>query len=146
MNFLGKALLYALLIFVSVSCAKEQGCTDPDSKNYDVLAEENDGSCSYEGNCILWYNESASQGLVADAATTLTFYVDGKIVGSTATAVYWTGAPNCGDNASITITKDLGSVKTQSYAYRVVDQTGFEYWSGTLNFNANTCIATQLAW
>jgi hypothetical protein len=60
--------------------------------------------------------------------------------------VYWTAAPNCGDNASITVTKDLGGVKTQSYSYSVKDQTGFEYWSGTLNFNANTCFATELTW
>ncbi|MGB2458665.1 MAG: hypothetical protein ACPIA4_06475, partial [Flavobacteriales bacterium] len=60
--------------------------------------------------------------------------------------VYWTGAPDCGQDASVTVTKDLGNVKTQSYSYSVVDQTGFEYWTETINFNANTCTSLELEW
>jgi hypothetical protein len=51
---------------------------------------------------------------------------------------YWTGATDYGQDASVTVTKDLGNVKTQSYSYIVVDQTGLECWTGTINFNANT--------
>ena len=81
-----------------------------------------------------------------DDATTLTYYVDGQIVGSGASNIFWTGAPECGQDGSVTITKDLGSVKTQSYTYSVLDQTGWEYWSGVFNFNANTCTGVELTW
>ena len=141
-----KKILFGLLILgtVSMTGCKKEGCTDPDSVNYDVDAKKSDGSCQFEGESVLWYGQAVSTALVADGATTLTFYVDGQIVGSTATSVYWNGSPTCGDNGSITVTKDLNGVKTQAYSYSVKDQTGFEYWKGTLNFNANTCFETEL--
>jgi len=139
-------LVLIILGTTTMTSCKKEGCTDPDSTTYNPDATKDDWTCQYEGETVFWYGQTASDGLIADGATNLTFYVDGQVVGSTATSVYWTAAPNCGDNASITVTKDLGGVKTQSYSYSVKDQTGFEYWSGTLNFNANTCFATELTW
>jgi hypothetical protein len=69
-----------------------------------------------------------------------------SIVGSTATTNYGTSPPNCGDNGSITITKNLGNVKNKSFTYSVKDQTNFEYWSGIINFTANSCEAIELVW
>ncbi|MFT5229356.1 MAG: hypothetical protein ACI9RU_001861 [Litorivivens sp.] len=139
-------LMLGLLILgvTTMTSCKKEGCTDSDSTTYNSEAMDDDGTCQYEGEAVFWYGETASNGLTADGATNLTFYVDGEIVGSTATSVFWTGAPDCGSNASITVTKDLSGVKTQSYSYSVIDQTGWEYWSGTLNFNANTCFVIEL--
>lgn len=131
------------------SCKKDnkiKGCMDKDSRSYDPTAQQDDGSCLYEGEVVIWYDQAASDGLVADGATALTFYLNGQVVGSTATSVFWTGAPTCGQNGSITVTEDLGNVKTQAYSLSVKDQTGLEYWTATVNFNANTCIQFQLLW
>lgn len=127
------------------SCAKE-GCTDPDSVNYDPKATQSDGTCRYEGEAVFWYNEATADSLVNDDATSLLFYVDGKLVGSTSTSVFWSKAPECGETGSITIKKDLGSLKTGTATYSVRDQTDFEYWKGTLDFKANTCIGWELVW
>jgi hypothetical protein len=127
------------------SCKKE-GCTDPDSKTFNADAKKDDGTCQYEGRALLWYGQTTSTELQNDGATTLTYYVDGQVVGSSATSVYWTSSPECGQNGSITVTKDLGGVKNKSYTYSVKDQTGFEYWTGVLNFTANSCEAVQLTW
>jgi hypothetical protein len=144
---MNKVILGLLILgTTAITSCKKEGCTDPDSTTYNADAKIDDGMCNYEGETVFWYGQSVSSGLVTDGAINLTFYVDGEVVGSTASGVHWTGAPDCGDNASITVTKDLGGVKTQSYSYSVIDQTGFEYWSGTLNFNANTCFATELTW
>lgn len=140
------AVAFSAATVFTTSCSKEQGCTDPDSVNYSSTAEEDDGSCRYEGKVVFWYNETAANGLTGDGAVSLTYYVDGQVVGSSSASTYWTGAPDCGQDASVTVTKDLGSVKTQSYSYSVKDQTDFEYWSGTINFNANTCTALELDW
>lgn len=139
-------LILGLMILgtTTMTSCKKEGCTDGDSTNYNSDAKKDDGTCQYTGEHVIWYNVTTSANLLADGATDLTFYVSNSIVGSTAASVYWTSQPACGSNGSITISKDLGGDKTKSYSYSVKDQTGFEYWSGTLSFEANTCTALQL--
>jgi hypothetical protein len=138
------SVLIAFLTIIS-SCKKE-GCIDKNGTNYSSEAKKDDGTCKYEGRAVLWYGQTTSTELQNDGATSLTFYVDGQVVGSTSTDVYWTSGPECGQNGSITITKDLGNAKNKSYTYSVKDQDDFEYWSGVLNFTANTCEGTELTW
>lgn len=137
--------LLAISTTIFTSCKKE-GCTDVDAENYCDKCKKDDGSCQFKGQIVFWYNQATADSLVNDGATALTYYVDGKVVGSSAASVYWTGAPNCDQGGSVTVSKNLGNVKNKSYTYSVKDQTGFEYWSGTVNFTANTCTATQLTW
>ena len=54
------------------------------------------------------------------------------------------GAPDCGQNGTITVTKDLGSVPTRASTYEVYDEDGYMWWSGVVNFDANTCTSFQL--
>lgn len=131
------------------SCKKDnkiKGCTDKDSQNYDAKAQEDDGSCLYSGQMVFWYDQAASAGLIADGATTLTYSLNSQVVDSRVTSIYWTAAPLCGDNGSISVTEDLGKKKTLPYTLSVKDQTGFEYWKTTVNFDANTCTQFQLVW
>ncbi len=144
MNLKKSFFILALVIpFLFSGCARK-GCTDTNSTNYDASAKTDDGTCEYEGSVVMWYAKDVSEGLTSIGSTSLTFYVDGEIVGSTATSVYWTSAPDCGQNGSITITKNLGIATNKSYSYSVVDEYGDEWWSGTLNFTGNTCFALQL--
>jgi hypothetical protein len=128
---------------ILTSCQKE-GCTDLDAVNYSSSAKKNDGSCKYEGSIVFWYGPETSSFLQSDDAITLTYYVDGQVVGSSATSVFWNSIPDCGQNSSVTVTKDLGGAKSNAYTYSIKDQTGFEYWSGVLNFSANTCQKLEL--
>jgi hypothetical protein len=136
-----------LISFITGNCdRKVKGCTDPDSVNYDKLAEKNDGSCRYEGYAVVWYGSQASKGLTDDGASALTFYINGEVVGSSAASVYWASEPNCGDNGTISITQDLGKNKTKTYSLSVKDQSGFEYWKTDLTFEGNSCLALELTW
>lgn len=134
------------MIVTLTSCKKEEGCTDPNSTSFNPDAEEDNGSCTYEGEAVFWYGANTSQELIDYNSNSLTFYVDGVVVGSTSSSVFWTSAPNCGDNASITVTENLGNVKSRSLIYSVEDQDGYELWSDIVNFEANTCQAIELTW
>lgn len=143
-----KMVLLGLVLFSTVTFigCKREGCTDCDAENYDSKAKKDDGTCQFEGEVVFWYDQTTADSLVYDGATALTYYVDGAVAGSSAASVYWTGAPSCGQSGSVTVTKSLGNVKNLSYTYSVKDQTGFTYWSGVINFTANTCTKTQLTW
>ncbi|MBC8464697.1 MAG: hypothetical protein H8D62_03370 [Bacteroidetes bacterium] len=125
------------------SCLYE-GCTDPDAENYNSGADIEDHTCLYKGSMVFWYGESTANYLINNSVTALTYYVDNQIVGSSAASVYWTGAPDCEQKASVTITKDLGNVKNKSYTFSVRSDSGVEEWTGVANFTANTCVKLQL--
>jgi hypothetical protein len=136
--------LLGISLFSLQSCRPEEGCTNKDATNYSPDAEKDDGSCKYTGEIVFWYNSSTSTNLINYPSSSLTFYVDGAVVGSTATNVYWTSAPDCGQNATITVSKDLGTSTSKSYSYVVKDNDDYIIWQGTANFEANTCTAIQL--
>lgn len=127
---------------VFTGCKKE-GCTDKDAVNFCDECKKDDGTCTYKGNIVFWYNSSTSAALVNDGAVSLTYYVDGQIVGSSAANVYYTSAPNC-NQGGVTVEKDLGKSRSKGFSYSVKDQTGWEYYSGTVTFTANTCTTYQL--
>ncbi len=137
-------LLIAGLSLLSTGCTDVEGCMDPNSVTFNPDATLDDGSCTYEGQVVFWYNETTADSLQADQATALTYYVDGEVVGSSATTEFWNGAPECESPGSVTVVKDLGIATNLTFPFRVVDDTGFEYFSGTLNFTANNCEQVEL--
>jgi hypothetical protein len=110
------------------------GCTDPNAENYESVA----------GEVVFWYGQAVSEEMEYIYTNSLSFYVDGQIIGSTAANQFWTGAPNCGDNASITVSKDLGGATSLAFDYEVIDDYGDTWWTGTINFVANTCTSLEL--
>ena len=138
-------MLFVVLIGDACSKDKVRGCTDPDSITYNSNAEEDDNSCLYEGSIVFWYGQNISTFLQLDGAISLTYYVNGVIVGSSATNVYWNTAPNCDQGGSVTHTASLGHNKTKTTTYAIKDQTGFTYWSGTVDYEANSCVKYELS-
>lgn len=127
----------------TTSCAK-RGCTDPEAINYSEEAEKDDGSCSYEGAMVFYYDEATADQLLSDGAITMTYFVDGKEIGSADAAIYWTGPPDCGQDGSVGVVKEWSNDRTKTYSFSGQDQTGWEFWGNTVTFHANTCVTMQL--
>ncbi len=145
LNFVLIAVVLTSAITFTTSCSKKKGCTDSTSTNYDADAKEDDGSCTYKGSVQFWYNKATSDSLVANGITSLAIYVDGAVVGSYATSVYFTGDPACGQSNVVTSTKDLGTVKTKTFPYMGKDQNGNQILNGNITFDATiSCTSWQL--
>ncbi len=133
-----------LTMCLATSCKKE-GCTDKSATNFDAEAKKDNNTCSYEGSVVFWYGKETSAQMTFNASSSLRYYFDNELTGSSSADVYFTGAPNCGQDGSITITRSLGSVKGKSYEYRVEDQLGRIIWEGIVNLEAAECLQKELA-
>ena len=147
---IGMAMLICLTVFLANGCKKEKikGCTVSSADNFKSDAEEDDGSCSYSGNIVLWYDLATANNLNTDGITSLTYYVDGSVAGSQAANLYYTAIPNCGGSGTITISKTWTGGKTKNYSFSTKDQTATVVASmaGTATFTAKTCTAIQLTY
>ena len=129
---------------MTLSSCRKEGCTDKTSVNYSSDAKKDDGTCKYEGSVVFYYDQTMSETMQSGGSTSLTYYFDGAVVGSQATSTFWNGIPECGQNGSITVTKSLGSVKSKSFPFKIVDQDGFIGWEGNITLDANTCLKYHL--
>lgn len=132
--------------FTSLQSCKIEGCTDPDSVNYDADADTDDGSCEYEGSVVFWYTEAASTGLIENDAQSLTIYVADELIGSYASSVFFTESPNCEVSSVVSVTKNFGGDKQKTYPYKVIDNNNVTWWEGTVTLEANTCMQFELQW
>ncbi|OFY21261.1 MAG: hypothetical protein A2W98_14870 [Bacteroidetes bacterium GWF2_33_38] len=111
---------------------------------FGVIMSLNSCTKESEGSVVFWYGQETSEELADYNISTLKFYLAGELVGSTSADVYWYSKPDCGSNASITATINLGKYETQAYDYEVKDQYGNILWEGTINVNADECQALEL--
>jgi hypothetical protein len=72
MKFMKTAILLLLISFLSVSCKKTRGCTDPEALNYNKDAVKDDHTCyyywigqKYGGGKIFYIDQTKKQGLIA---------------------------------------------------------------------------------
>ena len=147
-SLLGLSIPTLLLVFLmttTTSCKKVEGCTDTSASNYDSLAEEDDGSCTFQGEVVFWYTQSVSETLVDYGISSMGYYVGGVLEVYSASSVYYLSEPSCGDSGTITVARDLGTSKTKQYVFKVEDRTDKEIlWQGIVTFEANTCVTHQL--
>lgn len=117
-----------------MSCKKDpiKGCKTSYATNYNSSAEEDDGSCTYEGSVVFWQTAPVAS---------VNVYLDGVFVGNS--NVVFSSAPACGNGAALTVKKDLGTSKSKNYNLTVTVNGGAVQDLGTVTFEANTCTSVK---
>ena len=130
---------------VFTSCSKE-GCTDNKADNYCSDCKKDDGSCTYTGKMVIWWGKTLSDSANAAGITALKLYVNGAFINTYATSTYWTGAPNCGSNGSISYSKSLGSNSSGSVSVELKDQNNTSLVTNSVTLTGNTCLQYEIPW
>lgn len=125
--------------FILFGCKKEQGCTNPLSTTYNVNAEEDDGSCLYEGSAVFYHEESTSQTLAGNGITTLNYYIEGAFVGSAPANVFYSTTPTCQSSSAVNFLRSLGGLTSKSFNYSIKDQNSITVTSGFVMLDADAC-------
>ena len=116
------------------------------SVQYNSLATKDDGTCTFEGSVVFWFDLATSDSLYYSGSDYLDYYVDGELIGTDSVQYYWNSAPDCSQQYTMTSIKNLGSDTAKSFDYSVVDDLGYQIWVGTVEFDANQCWAYKLNW
>jgi hypothetical protein len=138
-----------LLISTSMlfnSCAKK-GCTDSNANNYTEDATKDDASCTYTGSLVIWWGKTLTDSAQAYGVSSIKVYTDGTFLSTNPTSTYWSGAPTCGANGSVTYKKDLGKNKTGSVSIGLKDENGNSLGSAeTQTLTGGECVSLEIPW
>lgn len=150
------ALLFVLLSTSSCSPAKKEGCTSPLAANYDSDAEDDDGSCTYEGNEVFFWQQEFNDNCTDNEVSSIELYVDGDLVGTIAvTATAFDHTPVCEEAGAFTLGSDLGTEPTKTYPLeaRLLNSSGeLKYTiSDNINLTGGSCAtyefeSNQVSW
>ena len=78
-------LLLGMAFFLAGCDITYRGCTDPQAVNYDAIAEEDDGTCTYAGSAVFWYNATTAEELQFYESNELTLYIDNQLISTVPT-------------------------------------------------------------
>ena len=138
-------LLLAITGLGFVSCKKE-GCTNNKADNYCSECQKDDGSCNFTGKMVIWWGKTLSDSTNFYGITALKVYVNGTYIYTEPTTTYWSGAPSCGANGSLSYTKNLGNSSTGTVNVELKDQNDNSIITQSATLTGNSCLQLEIPW
>jgi hypothetical protein len=139
-------LLFAIAAaFVLQSCKKPiPGCTDPNAENYNISAEENDGTCSYRGGAVFYHDAQTAQNLLDAGVTGMKLFVDNQFFDINIPNVSFNFVPTCSHPDALKVENyGIGNNPSQSFSYRITDQDEVTLAAGIFSISGNDCTAIE---
>ncbi len=141
----------SIVAMISTTGCAKKGCTDKLATNYCEKCKKDDGSCTYKGKVVFWWDQTFKDAAVVPGiTTTITIYVNGSPIATRDVSQYWASQPNCTDQGAIVYEKDMGKEKSQTitWYYEVkwqgVDCT-FKRESATYTLQGGQCGAIKFS-
>ncbi len=103
-------------------------------------------SCKKEkfiGRQSFWYGEDVAQALVDDDVEKLTLYVDGAVVGTIGSDIYYTAKPECKEGLFVYEDK-MYRKEVATHNYKIVDEYGDTQWEGSFTTKESLCSDIEL--
>lgn len=121
-----KTLLIATsFFFVAItSCKKEKvkGCMDSKSRTYNSAAQEDDGSCAYNGKATFWIDSSSAENFLIQGINKIKIYVNASVAGTYdfTTPIPLSAPSSCGESGFVSVDLDMGTDKiTNGVVYTI---------------------------
>ena len=137
-------LLLAIPVALSITGCKKEGCTDLFANNYSDAAKKDDGSCTYKEDVIFWIDYDGYQALQTLGVSGVTLYVDGVLVGSSLSSLYWNAEPSCDQQGNFKVTIDMGKNSTKTIQYELKDNNGNSIYTDSYIVVAGDCSKVML--
>ena len=129
-----KIILSAIVLTaLSATSCKKKGCMDLEASNYNKEAKKDDGTCVYNGNVTWWIGQQESINLNSNGITDLYVYVNDTLVGSQGSNIYFLSAPACGEPSIVTKKFDMGTLKSKSIHYQIIDENQTVQYTGLVD-------------
>lgn len=145
MKFKSSIVVIAVASLTLMSCKKPvPGCMDENAENYNYLAEEDDGTCSYRGSAVFYHDMETSQNLLDDGVTNVKLYVDDVFFDAMLPNIGFNFVPGCSHPDAMNMENyGIGSLPSKSFGYKIKDQDNFLLSAGTFTISGNQCNAIE---
>lgn len=131
------------LIAGFISCKKE-GCTDENAENFVEKANKDNGSCIYNAEIIFWYDANTAISLDSAGIDSLRVYIDSIKMVTIPASNYSILEPDCGDNGTLSFSRNMGNTPSENALYHINDQNGITLWNGTIDYIGGDCNKKEL--
>lgn len=115
----------ALLGLAVTSCKKEKvkGCTTSSATNFNSSAQEDDGSCAYNGKATFWIDSNSVENFLVQGIDKIKIHVSTSVAGTYdfGTPIPLSAPSSCGESGYVSISLDMGGDKITNGAVYTIN-------------------------